>query len=402
MISAYFASEVKLIKKAVLFLSPLIISLYCIPAFSKDVEFGIFYCLSSVSFFAAFYLSTKIRIGVTADFIAAKKLALYAARVFGSLFIIILVPFSLYKIMLVVLGGSTSLYTVTNKLQVAGDTSFVSRIFTANMPLGLSIGIIFASLFLISLPSIHLIYKYDFLILYGALFTAILYLMSAGNLSPIVAILQMVTFAFIPIIYNGANRVFRQFKLQKLFLRKFIVFSASASALLLVLNYYSQLKDLDGINDVLFSYIQQVFDYQRTIYLYVNNEGVSNSGGLASLFPVNILELDSKSLSKFKAHLDPVLLKGLWFGMTGRQLLEFGPFFQPFIMFISSLSYFMVLNIVSKLLLPPQYSIITWYFLSFCMITAIWTSDPMTGIPIPLFTILSISLITQLIPVPVK
>jgi len=401
MISAYFASESKLIKKGVILLSPLIISLYCIPAFSKDVEFGIFYCLSSISFFAAFYLSTKIKIGVATEFIAAKKFALYAARVFGSLYIIFLAPFSLYKLMLVVLGSATSLYTVTNKLQVAGDTSFVSRVFTANMPLGLSIGIIFASLFLVSLPSIHLIYKFDFLIFYGALFTAILYLMSAGNLSPIVAILQMVAFAFIPIVYSGASRAFRQLKFQKLLLRKFIVFSASFLVLLLALNYYSQLKDLDGISDVLFSYIKQVFDYQRTIYLYVNNEGVSNSGGLASLFPVNILELDSNSLSKFKAHLDPVLLKGLWFGMTGRQLLEFGPFIQPFIMFTSSLFYFMVLYIASKLLLPPQYSTITWYFLSFCMITAIWTSDPMTGIPIPLFTILSIALITQLIPEPV-
>ena len=395
--------------RGILFIAPIPVFLYCIPAFYQGSDFGFLYLSSSIAFLLALYISVCVRTPLlvfiqsntsqteSSKRINVNRVSIILCYLAAVSYIIILSSFSLYKIALVASGQATSLYTVTIGLQVSGDSSFVSRIFTAYMPSGLARGIIFALLTSSQLINFSSILKPRNLIVFSCLLTAILSILSSGGVASLVGIVQIILFVLIAPIYTILVRFFKNLKLSTKSLGVYFALVLAMAVTVYISNVYSRLKNLDGILDVIGKYFELVYNYQYVIYNYVNQAGTSGSGGLASLFPIQLEAFQSNALSLFKYHLDPVMLKGVWLGMTGRQLLEFGSEFQPLVMFFSTLTYFLILKFVANALLPSIFASRVWLFLVFSAIISCWTSDPMTGIPVAFFVVIGYTLIIKIL-----
>ena len=395
--------------RGILLIAPLPVFLLCLPAFNQSAEFGFFYLTSSICFLIALYLSvrfpapslifgrSKYKHLENANQIINNKLVSFILYALLVIFIFSLSSLSLYKIFLVATGQVTSLYTISTKLQVTGDSSFVSRIFTANMPAGLSIGIIFACVTSFRIKSVSSLIRPLNILVVICLLTAVLNIFSSGGVSSLVAIIQIILFVLIAPIYSLLIQLFKNLSLSTKSMGSYVVLASLMIFVVYIINIYSQIKKMDGILDILESYFEQVYNYQYVIYEYVGQAGTSGSGGLGSLFPIQLEAFQSNALSLFKYHLDPILQKGVWLGLTGRQLLEFGQEFQPLVMFFSTLTYFLILRIVANSLLPHFYASKIWIFLVFCSLLSCWTSDPMTGIPVGFFVIIGYTLIVRVL-----
>ena len=280
--------------------------------------------------------------------------------------------------------GASSLYEATVRAQVSSDSGFIQRIFSANFPTGLALGYIYAGAIILIDNKGRCLSSHAFVLrpsLIACLLFSLFYLISSGSLAPIIAIASIMVCISARPIASSLLTAMRSFRVKH---KSLLLLLCSALLCLSVFPYLLQLfsyqkTDL-SFSELLSDYVSQVFSYQADIFYFVSSSGSSGSGGLASLLPILPSAFASDPLLNYKHFIEPVVRKGVWFGLTGRHLIEFGVTLQPFALCISMVLYVTTVLSFSRKLVPGPW---VWHIFSYILFMAsisIWMSEPWTSV----------------------
>ena len=348
------------------------------------------YFISSLIVYCSTYFFYRIKLPLFNSYKYNLPIAFSSKTIINFLNIFFLSLISYYSLgrFLISFGYSKTLYEASVILQSSSEKGFITRIFTANMPFGLASGYIIGCLLIylllgsqIKSQKFKLIYLVSFL-------GSIIYLGFGGGINNIISIILPIIFliGFRLLIYFLRLIFYLKVNKKIIYLPFILLIFAQ---IFLLLNFFSKSKGYNSFLEILQIYFGLVFDYQVQIYDYVIANGTSGSGGLASLLPINIFEIGIDSLSKYKEYAAPFLEKGVWMGLLGKHLIEFGPVFQYFATFISVGLFTISLRLFIISLCGKEIGFYLLPLLLFNSVSTCWISEPWTSIFVYIFTILS-------------
>ena len=381
-------------EKAFLALAMLTVCLGFIPfALPFGSGFAFQYILSS--FIAATILVVSLLIYKSSVRRTAWKINAFSCAIINLSFFFYIAYFLFLRLSQFHLGAST-LYEATVRAQVSSDAGFIQRIFSANFPTGLALGYVYAGAIILINEKDRRLSAQAFIVrpsLIASWLFSLFYLVSSGSLAPIIAIASIIVCVSAGPIASSLLTAMRSFRVKRKYL---LLLLCSALLCFTILPYLLQLfsaqKTGQYFSELVSDYVSQVFSYQAELFSFVLSSGSSGSGGLVSLLPILPSAFASDPLLNYKQFIEPVVRKGVWFGLTGRHLIEFGVTLQPFALCISMLLYVITVLSFSRKLVPGSW---VWHIFSYILFMAsisIWMSEPWTSVFVAIAMICSYSI----------